>query len=76
MDDKDDKKAARGFRRESDGPKNGPGEDLAARIAGLEKSKTYPDMTRQDIAALDRMIAKLKFKLAEKNPPKTEEEQM
>jgi len=65
-----DKPAARGFKREEGQPKNGPGDDLASRISGLEKAKTYPEMSRQDIAALDRLIEKLKIKLAEKNGPK------
>lgn len=69
------KPVPRGYRKEGDGPKNGPGDDLAARISGLEKAKTYPEMTRQDIAALDRLIAKLKEKLAAKTPAKTEEKE-
>ncbi len=54
-------------------PKNGLGDNLPYRIAGLEKAKTYPDMTAADIAALDRTIAKLKEKLAAQNEPKPQE---
>ena len=66
MNDADNKKReARGFKREDGQPKNGPSDDLAGRISGLEKAKTYEGMTRQDIAALDKVIDKLKAKLAE-----------
>ena len=54
--------------------KNGPSEDLAGRIKGLEHAKTYPEMSRADIAALDRSIAKLKAKLAEQDTGKKEDE--
>jgi hypothetical protein len=56
-------------------PKNGLAENLPYRIAGLEKAKTEPGMTPADIAALDRVIAKLKAKLAEKNQPKNEDKE-
>lgn len=67
------KQEPRGYKREEGQPKNGLGDDLAYRIAGLEKAKTYPEMSRADIAALDRSIIKLKAKLAEKNPTKEDE---
>jgi hypothetical protein len=73
MDSDNNKRAARGFKREEGQPKNGLSDDLPYRIAGLEKAKLFPDMSPQDIAALDRMIEKLKLKLAEKNPVKTQE---
>ncbi|HYE22620.1 MAG TPA: hypothetical protein VD998_03455 [Verrucomicrobiae bacterium] len=50
-------------KREEPKAKN-PSEDLSARIKGLEKAKTYPEMTRSDIAALDRAIESLKAKMA------------
>ncbi len=55
-------------RRRDDRPKIGPSEDLDARINGLESAKLEPSMTKADIAALDRVIEKLKVKKAEKNP--------
>jgi hypothetical protein len=61
--------------RRDDRPKNNPKEDLNYRISGLEEAKNEPGMTRNDIAALDRSIAKLKLKLAEKNAPKEKEEE-
>ena len=70
MDSDNHKQAPRGYKREDGGPKNGPSEDLPSRISGLESAKSDPGMTPQDIAALDRMIAKLKDKLAEANKPK------
>jgi hypothetical protein len=51
-------------KRDDPKPKNGISDDLAGRIKGLELSKTYEGMSPADIAALDRMIAKLKEKLA------------
>ena len=74
--DNHNKQVPRGYKREEGVPKNGLGDDIPYRIAGLEKAKTFPEMTRADIAALDRSIAKLKEKLLTKNLPKTEEEQM
>ncbi len=53
--------------------KNGIGDDLPYRIAGLEKAKAEPDMTPADIAALDRAIITLKEKLAAKNEPKAQD---
>jgi hypothetical protein len=72
IDDKDDKQPERAVRKRDDRPKNSPSEDLNYRINGLEKAKTETGMTRADIAALDRSIAKLKEKLAAKNTPKEE----
>ncbi|MBX4204912.1 MAG: hypothetical protein KW788_01830 [Candidatus Doudnabacteria bacterium] len=69
--DKSNKQAPRGFKREDGQPKNGPGDDLPGRIAGLEKAKLDPGMTSADIAALDRSIAKLKEKLAYLQEQKT-----
>ena len=73
MDQNNHKQAPRGFKREDNGPKNGPSDDLPGRIAGLEKAKMYPEMSQADLAALDRSIAKLKEKqvelLAQKNKP-------
>lgn len=43
--------------------KTGNADNIPYRIAGLEKAKTYPGMSPQDISALDRVIAKLKEKL-------------
>lgn len=54
-------------------PKNGPGDNLPLRISGLEKAKLEPGMSGQDIAALDRVIVKLKEKLQAQNEPKKEE---
>ena len=53
-------------------PQNNLGDNLPYRIEGLEKAKTYPEMTHRDIAALDRSIAKLKAKLAASKEPRTE----
>ena len=65
-------------KRREDSPRSGLEENLPYRIGGLEKAKTEPGMTPQDIAALDRVIEKLKIKLAEKSQtkdkPKTEED--
>lgn len=49
--------------RRDEKPKISPKEDLQSRIKGLEEAKAYPDMSKADIAALDRTIAKLKEKL-------------
>jgi len=71
-----DKQLADEEPKKKDGPgsKNGHSDDLPYRIKGLEESKTYPGMSPHDIAALDRSIAKLKLKLAEKNEPKPKED--
>jgi hypothetical protein len=61
-------------KRREERPKNNPKEDLNYRISGLEEVKMEPGMTRADLAALDRAIAKLRRKLAEKNAPKPQEE--
>lgn len=55
-------------KRREDSPRSGLEENLPYRINGLEKAKLEPGMTPKDIAALDRVIAKLKEKLAAKNP--------
>jgi hypothetical protein len=68
--DEHNKKEPRGYKREEGQPKNGLGDDLAYRISGLEKAKSYPEMSKADIAALDRLINKLKEKLAEQKTPK------
>jgi hypothetical protein len=60
-------------RRREERPKNNPKEDLGYRIKGLEAAKMEPGMSPQDIAALDRSIAKLKEKQAEKSEPKKED---
>jgi hypothetical protein len=70
----DHKQAPRGYKREEGQPKNGPGDDIPSRIVGLERAKSYPEMSRADIAALDRSITRLKEKLAAKTAPKTEED--
>ena len=60
-------------------PKNSPKEDLDYRIKGLEKTKLEPSMTQADISALNRVIAKLLEKKAEKEaikPAKQAEEQI
>lgn len=46
-------------RRRDDRPKTNPKEDLGYRISALEKTKTETGMSAADIAALDRVIAKL-----------------
>ncbi|HEX5430056.1 MAG TPA: hypothetical protein VFX17_03210 [Patescibacteria group bacterium] len=69
------KREARGFKREEGMPKNGLSEDLNYRIKGLEQAKTFPEMSRADIAALDRMINKLKQKLADQAAPKVQQEE-
>ncbi len=67
-------------RRERDErPKYSTSEDLDYRINGLEKAKAEPNMSAADLAALDRSIAKLKEKRAEKAaakaPVKKEDDQ-
>jgi len=49
-------------------PKNNIKEDLDYRINGLEQAKNEPNMSQADIAALNRSIAKLQEKKAEKAP--------
>jgi len=56
-------------KREESAPKN-LGDNLPYRIKGLEQAKNDPGMTPADIAALDRVIAKLKEKLASQAGPK------
>ncbi len=60
-------------KREEPKAKN-PSEDIPARIRGLELAMTYPEMSKADLAALDRSITKLKEKLAEKNASKAAQE--
>lgn len=74
MNDDKQKSAPRGYKREEGVPKNGFGDDLKYRIRGLEQAKLEPGMSHQDIAALDRLIVKLKAKLAEKEPEAKEEQ--
>ncbi|MBX4186886.1 MAG: hypothetical protein KW802_01325 [Candidatus Doudnabacteria bacterium] len=62
-------------REREDRPKNNIKEDLGYRISGLEKAKSDPDMSHADLAALDRSIAKLKEKQAEKAPKPAQEEE-
>jgi len=63
-------------RKRDDRPKQSPSENLDYRIKGLEQAKQEPNMTNADIAALDRAIAKLKEKQAEKAPkPASETEE-
>ena len=50
--------------KRDDKPNKNPSEDIAGRIRGLEQARTYEGMSRADVAALDRSIAKLKLKLA------------
>ncbi|HEX9503275.1 MAG TPA: hypothetical protein VF974_03040 [Patescibacteria group bacterium] len=59
-------------------PKNSLKEDLDYRIKGLEQAKQEQSMSHADIAALDRSIAKLRLKKAEKEqkPEKQAEEQV
>lgn len=49
--------------KRDDGPKLSISQDLEKRIKGLEEAKTYPGYSPQDVAALDRMIVKLKADL-------------
>ena len=75
MDSDNKKPAPRGFKKKDDGPKNGNSDNLPYRINGLEKAKLEPGMSPQDIAALDRAIAKLKEKLATQPVAKREEKE-
>jgi hypothetical protein len=69
-------KPIHGPRKREDTPKTGNnGENLPYRINGLEQAKTDPGMTPQDIAALDRMIVRLKEKLEAKTEVKREEKE-
>ena len=54
-------------------PKFGPKEDPTYRIKGLEEAKKDPSMTRADIAALDRVINKLKAQISNNSETKSEE---
>ena len=63
----DDKRAAYTIRKD-DKDRAGLSEDLDYRIKGLEEAKMEPGMSPADIAALDRSIAKLKQKKADKAP--------
>ncbi len=69
-----EKSAPRGYKRDEGVPKNGLGDDLAYRIKGLELAKTHEGMSPQDIAALDRLIAKLKDKLGPSAQPESKEQ--
>ena len=73
--DLDQKNAPRGFKKQGDGPKNGNSDNLPYRINGLETAKMDPGMSPQDVAALDRAIAKLKEKLATQTVVKREEKE-
>lgn len=77
MESNNNKSAPKDRRRE-DRPKNSPKEDLDYRIAGLEKAKLEPGMSSADVAALERVIAKLHEKKAEKavKPANQAEQQM
>lgn len=75
MTSTDHKQEPRGFKREEGMPKNGLGNDLSYRIKGLEQAKTYEGMSRADIAALDRVINKLKDQLEARNANKPEEKE-
>jgi hypothetical protein len=77
MDTDNHKPAPRSAKRE-DRPKSSPKEDLDYRISGLEKAKLESGMTSADIGALNRAIAKLYEKKAEKavKPATQEEEQI
>lgn len=74
MNDDKQKPEPRGYKREDGVPKNGFGDDLKYRIKGLEEAKSDPSMSPADIAALDRLIVKLKEKLGPANEPKKEEQ--
>lgn len=50
-------------------PKNSLKEDLGYRIKGLEQAKEEPGMNPADIAALERVIVKLRLKQEEKAKP-------
>jgi hypothetical protein len=70
-----DKRVAQQPRRRDDRPKVNPKEDYGYRIRGLEQTKLEPGMSPADIAALDRVIAKLKEKLATQKEPKPEDKE-
>ncbi|MBX4191347.1 MAG: hypothetical protein KW804_00930 [Candidatus Doudnabacteria bacterium] len=55
-------------REREERPKNNIKEDLDYRIKGLEDAKSDPAMSRADVAALDRVLIKLREKKAEKEP--------
>lgn len=59
-------------KRDDPKPKNGISDDIPGRIKGLEEAKTFEGMTPADIAALNRIIAKLKEKLAQKSQTNNE----
>lgn len=61
--------------KKDEGSKVSNPENLPLRIKGLEQAKTYPGMTTADIAALDRLIVKLKAKLEEKEGSKTQQDE-
>ncbi len=73
MSEDKQKPEARGYKREEGVPKNGFGDDLAYRIKGLEQAKMEPGMSPADIAALDRLIVKLKKDLGVKEPEPKEQ---
>ena len=73
MDSNNHKAVPRGYKKEDGIPKNGFGDDLKYRIKGLEQAKNEPGMSPQDIAALDRLIVKLKEKLGTKEPESKEQ---
>jgi hypothetical protein len=73
--DSDKKSSVRGFKRDDGQPKNGNGDNLAYRIAGLEKAKMDPGMTPADVAAINRSINSLKEKLAIRETPKVQQEE-
>lgn len=62
-------------KRREDSPRSGLEENLPYRIDGLEKAKIEPGMSRADIQALDRVIDKLKQKLALQTAPKVREKE-
>ncbi len=61
--DKQNNPAPSHQRRRDDGPKLSISQELEKRIKGLEQIVTEPGHTPQDIAALERTIAKLKSQL-------------
>jgi hypothetical protein len=76
MSHSDDKRPAYTTKRDEKG-REGLSEDLDYRIKGLEDAKMQHGMTNADIAALDRMIAKLKQKKADKAPkPQPEKDEV
>jgi hypothetical protein len=68
--DSDNKSTPPARKKREESPRSGLYESIPYRISGLEKTKTEPGMTPADIAALDRVIVKLKAELAAKNEPK------